>query len=188
MPLTVRASGMAPPCRADQPAGRRGRPGRDAGRRRAAGGGTKKSASIRATVRVLGELTPVHVIVSGFTLHPDRRRDRRAAGLRAGAERKSKRCSRCRSRRLRDASTNPAWHPDPRRRRHRVPLLRSPRAPGLGRHGDGARGAHLPARGRAAALKASPTCSAAASRGGTASWRRSPWELRLARPRRSPPR
>ena len=30
----------------------------------------KRSAWIAARVRVLGELTPVHVIVSGFTLHP----------------------------------------------------------------------------------------------------------------------
>ena len=36
-----------------------------------------------ARVRILGELTPVHVLVSGFTLHPDRRHHRRAAGLHA---------------------------------------------------------------------------------------------------------
>jgi 8-oxo-dGTP pyrophosphatase MutT (NUDIX family) len=69
IPLTVRASGLA----------------RHAGQISLPGGATDEGETLAqtalreaaeeigvdpATVRVLGELTPVHVIVSGFTLHP----------------------------------------------------------------------------------------------------------------------
>ena len=40
-----------------------------------------------AAVRILGELTPVHVVVSGFTLPSDRRRDRHGAGVHCRAGR-----------------------------------------------------------------------------------------------------
>ena len=83
MPLTVRASGLA----------------RHAGQISLPGGATDPGETLAETalreaseeigvdpssVRVLGELTPVHVIVSGFTLHPivavtDRAPDFRAA-------------------------------------------------------------------------------------------------------------
>jgi 8-oxo-dGTP pyrophosphatase MutT (NUDIX family) len=83
MPLTVRASGLA----------------RHAGQISLPGGATDEGETLAqtalreaseeigvdpATVRILGELTPVHVIVSGFTLHPvvgvtDRRPDFQAA-------------------------------------------------------------------------------------------------------------
>src|SRR5687767_8999395 len=83
MPLTVRASGLA----------------RHAGQISLPGGATDEGETLAQTalreaseeigvdpaaVRILGELTPVHVIVSGFTLHPvvgvtDRRPDFQAA-------------------------------------------------------------------------------------------------------------
>jgi 8-oxo-dGTP pyrophosphatase MutT (NUDIX family) len=69
VPLTVRASGLA------RHAGQISLPGGAADE-----GETLAQAALRetseeigvdpATVRVLGELTPVHVLVSGFTLHP----------------------------------------------------------------------------------------------------------------------
>jgi len=69
VPLTVRASGLA------RHAGQISLPGGAADE-----GETLAEAALRetseeigvdpATVRVLGELTPVHVLVSGFTLHP----------------------------------------------------------------------------------------------------------------------
>jgi 8-oxo-dGTP pyrophosphatase MutT (NUDIX family) len=69
IPLTVRASGLA------RHAGQISLPGgaTDPGEGLAAAALREASEEIGvdpATVRVLGELTPVHVIVSGFTLHP----------------------------------------------------------------------------------------------------------------------
>jgi 8-oxo-dGTP pyrophosphatase MutT (NUDIX family) len=69
IPLTVRASGLA------RHAGQISLPGgaSDAGETLAQTALREASEEIGvdpATVRVLGELTPVHVIVSGFTLHP----------------------------------------------------------------------------------------------------------------------
>jgi len=83
IPLTVRASGLA----------------RHAGQISLPGGATDpgetlSEAALReaaeeigvdsSTVRILGELTPVHVLVSGFTLHPVVRH-RRTARLRRSA-------------------------------------------------------------------------------------------------------
>jgi 8-oxo-dGTP pyrophosphatase MutT (NUDIX family) len=69
VPLTVRASGLA------RHAGQISLPGgaTDPGEGLAAAALREASEEIGvdpSTVRVLGELTPVHVIVSGFTLHP----------------------------------------------------------------------------------------------------------------------
>jgi 8-oxo-dGTP pyrophosphatase MutT (NUDIX family) len=79
VPLTVRASGLA------RHAGQISLPGgaTDPGETLAAAALREASEEIGvdpAAVRVLGELTPVHVLVSGFTLHPivgvaDRRPD-----------------------------------------------------------------------------------------------------------------
>lgn len=79
MPLTVRGSGLA------RHAGQVSLPGgaMDPGETLAQTALRETSEEIGvdpATVRILGELTPVHVIVSGFTLHPivavsDRRPD-----------------------------------------------------------------------------------------------------------------
>ena len=81
--LTVRASGLAR--HAGQSACRAARrtPGKRS-RRRPCARPLKKSASIRRRCGCWDELTPVHVLVSGFTLHPivgitDRRPDFRAA-------------------------------------------------------------------------------------------------------------
>ena len=57
------------PCGADQPAGRRVDPGEtlaDTALREA----HEEIGVDPASVQVLGELTPVHVLISGFTLHP----------------------------------------------------------------------------------------------------------------------
>jgi 8-oxo-dGTP pyrophosphatase MutT (NUDIX family) len=69
IPLTVRASGLA------RHAGQISLPGgaTDPGEALAAAALREAAEEIGVnpeTVRVLGELTPVHVIVSGFTLHP----------------------------------------------------------------------------------------------------------------------
>jgi 8-oxo-dGTP pyrophosphatase MutT (NUDIX family) len=69
MPLTVRASGLA------RHAGQISLPGgaTDPGETLAAAALREASEEVGvdpAAVRVLGELTPVHVLVSGFTLHP----------------------------------------------------------------------------------------------------------------------
>jgi 8-oxo-dGTP pyrophosphatase MutT (NUDIX family) len=69
IPLTVRASGLA------RHAGQISLPGgaTDPGEGLSAAALREASEEIGvdpSTVRVLGELTPVHVIVSGFTLHP----------------------------------------------------------------------------------------------------------------------
>ena len=69
MPLTVRASGLA------RHAGQISLPGgaTDEGETLAQAALREASEEVGvdpASVRVLGELTPVHVIVSGFTLHP----------------------------------------------------------------------------------------------------------------------
>jgi 8-oxo-dGTP pyrophosphatase MutT (NUDIX family) len=69
VPLTVRASGLA------RHAGQISLPGGavDAGETIAEAALREASEEIAVdpeTVRVLGELTPVHVLVSGFTLHP----------------------------------------------------------------------------------------------------------------------
>ena len=69
LPLTVRASGLA------RHAGQISLPGgaTDAGETLAQAALREASEEIGvdpASVRILGELTPVHVIVSGFTLHP----------------------------------------------------------------------------------------------------------------------
>jgi 8-oxo-dGTP pyrophosphatase MutT (NUDIX family) len=69
MPLTVRASGLA------RHAGQISLPGgaTDAGETLAQAALREASEEIGVdptSVRVIGELTPVHVIVSGFTLHP----------------------------------------------------------------------------------------------------------------------
>ena len=69
MPLTVRASGLA------RHAGQISLPGgaSDPGETLVDTALSEAAEEIgvdRASVRVLGELTPVHVIVSGFTLHP----------------------------------------------------------------------------------------------------------------------
>ena len=99
-----------------------------------------------ASVRVLGELTPVHVLVSGFTLHPivgvtDRRPDFLAA---PGEVEEILEVS---LHDLRDASRI-RQGTGSRRRRGGISLLRPPRPPGLGRDRDGARRVHLPARRR----------------------------------------
>src|SRR5688572_27997694 len=69
VPLTVRASGLAHhPGQISLPGG-----STDPGETLAAAALREASEEIGvdpALVRVLGELTPVHVIVSGFTLHP----------------------------------------------------------------------------------------------------------------------
>ena len=69
VPLTVRASGLA------RHAGQMSLPGgaTDAGETLSETALREASEEIGvdpATVRILGELTPVHVVVSGFTLHP----------------------------------------------------------------------------------------------------------------------
>ena len=69
IPLTVRASGLA------RHAGQISLPGgaTDPGETLAAAALREASEEIAvdpASVRVLGELTPIHVLVSGFTLHP----------------------------------------------------------------------------------------------------------------------
>jgi 8-oxo-dGTP pyrophosphatase MutT (NUDIX family) len=83
VPLTVRASGLARHAGQISLPGGATDPGEtlvEAALREAA----EEIAVEPATVRVLGELTPVHVLVSGFTLHPivgvaDRRPDFAAA-------------------------------------------------------------------------------------------------------------
>ena len=69
IPLTVRATGLA------RHAGQISLPGgaTDPGETLSDAALREASEEIgvdRSTVRVIGELTPVHVIVSGFTLHP----------------------------------------------------------------------------------------------------------------------
>ena len=69
LPLTVRAQGLARHAGQISLPGGASDPGEtlvDTALREAA----EEIGVDRATVRVLGELTPVHVIVSGFTLHP----------------------------------------------------------------------------------------------------------------------
>ena len=70
IPLTVRASGLARHAGQISLPGGATDAGRDARARRRCARPRRRSASIRRRVRVLGELTPVHVVVSGFTLHP----------------------------------------------------------------------------------------------------------------------
>ena len=92
IPLTVRASTLA------RHAGQISLPGgaTDPGETLAQAALREASEEIGidpATVRVLGELTPIHVLVSGFTLHPVVGVDRRPAAVsgRTGRGRRNRR-------------------------------------------------------------------------------------------------
>jgi hypothetical protein len=69
IPLTVRATTLAPPRRTGEPARwGEGMPAKHWSSGVAGSLGRDRSGA--GSVRVLGELTPIHVLVSGFTLHP----------------------------------------------------------------------------------------------------------------------
>jgi 8-oxo-dGTP pyrophosphatase MutT (NUDIX family) len=143
VPLTVRASGLA------RHAGQISLPGgaTDQGETLAAAALREASEEIAvdpSAVRVLGELTPVHVLVSGFTLHPIVAvADVRPAFIAAPGEVEEiveVRSTICAT--PRGSGTEPesakAWPWSIR--------TRSRGSPGLGRDRDGARGIRLPAR------------------------------------------
>ena len=97
-----------------------------------------------ASVRVLGELTPIHVLVSGFTLHPivgvtDVRPDFQPAAGEVDE------IVEVRLEDLRDASRVRTGTRDREGPDDRVLLPRSLRPPGLGRDGDDARGSSFTA-------------------------------------------
>ena len=69
-PLTVRASGLRRHAGQVSLPGGATDPGETLGAGGAARGARGDRRRSRARVRILGELTPVHVLVSGFTLHP----------------------------------------------------------------------------------------------------------------------
>ena len=143
VPLTVRASDAGAPRRPDQPAGRRRR-SRETLAETALREASEEIGVDPAAVRVLGELTPVHVLVSGFTLHPIVGvTDTAPAFIAAPGE--VEEILEVSLDDLRDASTIRRGTRDPRRRGGRVSLLRSARTPGLGRDRDDPRRIHLSA-------------------------------------------
>ncbi len=149
VPLTVRASGLARHAGQISLPGGATDPGRDARRHGAAGSGgrdrRRRADRPRARRAHAGARHRQRLHAAS-----GRRRHRRAAGVRAGAGR-SRGGPGSVARRSPGRLANPAWNADPRRRRRRIPLLRSARAPGMGGHGHGARRVHPPARKTSAA-------------------------------------
>ena len=144
-PAAARRTGVA--------AGRRGRPGRDRSRTRRCARRRKRSACRAPIVRVVGRLTPLHIPVSGFVLHP-------VVGTAAARPGDAARAWRGRAHH-RGAGRRTLLDPRRHRRVTRVrdgvefdmPYFDLDGEAGLGRHGDGARRVRgRPGRAGAASL------------------------------------